>query len=150
MRRRSSCRCTSRRRPSRSRPTAPSTTRRSSSRMLATSAVFDILDAFATPGRPTRKEIEAMRANDLRVLARDQNRDGGWGYFNGLRSDPYVTMQVLAALAAAKVKNAGAIAFVTKLVAGQLAALDKEAALPVAERRDRPTDAYVVALAAAG
>jgi alpha-2-macroglobulin len=121
-----------------------------SSRMLATSAVFDILDAFATPGRPTKKEIEAMRANDLRILARDQNRDGGWGYFNGLGSDPYVTMQVLSAFAAAKVKNTGAIAFVTKLVAGQLAALDKEAALPVAERRDRPLDGYVVALAAAG
>lgn len=69
-----------------------------SSRMLATTALADILEAFAAPGRPERAALDATRANDLRVLARDQRPDGGWGYFADLPSDSFVTMQVLAAL----------------------------------------------------
>ncbi|MBA3504103.1 MAG: hypothetical protein H0T65_27320, partial [Deltaproteobacteria bacterium] len=70
-----------------------------SSRMIATSAMFDILEAFASPGRPTKREIEAQVARDLEKLAKEQNKDGGWGYFSGMRSDPFVTAQVLGALA---------------------------------------------------
>jgi len=123
-----------------------------SGRMLATAAVWEILDAFATPGRPTRKDIEATRANDLRILARDQRRDGGWGYFQYLSSDPYVTMQVLAALAAAKDKSStikAAIGFVQKRAGELLDRLDKAAAKPAIDRSDRAMHPYVVGLAAA-
>jgi uncharacterized protein YfaS (alpha-2-macroglobulin family) len=41
-----------------------------SSRMLATAAVYDILDLYQTPGRPTRKQIDAQRAADVRLLTR--------------------------------------------------------------------------------
>ncbi len=70
-----------------------------SSRMLATTAMMDILEAFATGTRPSKKEIVAQRAFDVRKLTRDQMPDGGWGYFRDMQSDPYVTMQVLSALA---------------------------------------------------
>ena len=36
-----------------------------SSRMLATAAIFDVLEAFATPGRPGKAEIEAQRDLDI-------------------------------------------------------------------------------------
>ena len=73
-----------------------------SGRMLATSAMYDILDAFATPGRPTRTELEAQRARDVIALGKTQNADGGWGYFGGMGSDLTVSMQVVSALGASK------------------------------------------------
>lgn len=85
-----------------------------SARMLATTAMYDILDAFATPGRPTKQEITDQRALDLQKLTRDQRDDGGWGYFRGMKSDPYVTMQVLMAIGRDKgAATKKAIAYVT-------------------------------------
>ncbi|MDQ3300335.1 MAG: MG2 domain-containing protein, partial [Myxococcota bacterium] len=122
-----------------------------SARMLATAAMFDILDAFATPGRPTRHEIAETIAADLRKLAKDQLSDGGWGYFNGMTSDPFVTMQVLMALAAHRqtgpvIKRA--TAFVHREATALLTRLDKAVAKPPADRRDRDQHGYAVSLAA--
>ncbi|MGN6109823.1 MAG: hypothetical protein ACTHU0_32245, partial [Kofleriaceae bacterium] len=122
-----------------------------SSRMLATAALYDLLDAFATPGRPDRKEIEATLAEDVRRLTKDQRKDGGWGYFGGMESDPFVTAQVLAALAASKASGPvvqRARATVTGQVNALLAQLERRAALPAARRRDRGKTAYQVSLAA--
>jgi hypothetical protein len=123
-----------------------------SARMLATTAVMGILDAFETPGRPTKSEIEATAKHDLAVLAHDQRADGGWGYFGGMKSDPYVTMQVFAALVA---QHAGgttannARAFITKLERSVTADLDKAAATPAGSRHvDRDSFAYPISLAA--
>src|SRR5690606_17957341 len=69
-----------------------------SARMLATAALADLLDAFAIPGRPRRADIDATITRDLRALDKTQGADGGWGYFDGMASDPFVTMQVLTAL----------------------------------------------------
>lgn len=123
-----------------------------SSRMLATSAMYDILDAFATPGRPTKQEVAEQRARDVKRLAREQLPDGGWGYFHGMRSDPYVTMQVLTALAVGKdaapaVKRA--TGYVTKQANLLQEKLDKLVAAQDAQRKDRASDAYDVALLAA-
>jgi len=99
-----------------------------SSRMLATTAVADILDAFAVPGRPSKQEIIEQRALDVRKLARDQQRDGGWGYFPGMPSDPFVTAQVLAALASGGDRSdttKQAIGYVTNHAASLLATLEK-------------------------
>jgi len=122
-----------------------------SSRMLATAAVYDILDAFATPGRPSRGEIEAMARADVARLVKDQLPDGGWGYFSGMRADPFVTMQVLAALAA---NQAGgpvmtkATAFVNRHANALLAGLEQSARTAPALRADRALHPYRVALAA--
>jgi uncharacterized protein YfaS (alpha-2-macroglobulin family) len=120
-----------------------------SARMLATAAIYDILDLFEAPGRPTRQEIDEQRARDLRVLAKDQAADGGWGFFRGTKSDPFVTMQVLQALGAAHANGATrpkAVAFVTKTSAAVVAELDKAAARPASRPRDRDRLAYLVAL----
>jgi alpha-2-macroglobulin len=122
-----------------------------SARMLATAAIYDILDQFETPGRPTRQEIEAQRARDLRVLAKDQSPGGGWGFFRGTKPDPFVTMQVLQAVAADHASGevrAKAVQFVTNESATIAAELDNIAALPVARARDRDRLAYLVALEA--
>jgi alpha-2-macroglobulin len=120
-----------------------------SARMLATAAIFDILDLFEAPGRPTRQEIETQRGRDLRVLAKDQSPDGGWGFFRGTKTDPFVTMQVLQALAAVHAAGevrAKAVQFVTSQSTRLVAELEKAAALPSAHPRDRDQLSYVVAL----
>ncbi len=123
-----------------------------SARMLATAAMSDILEAFAYAGRPERKEIEAQLATDLKRLAKEQRPDGGWGYFDGMTSDPFVTMQVLSALAAHHARGAileRAVAFVTKQASSELARLEHSVATPAAQRLDRGELPYRVSLAAA-
>jgi uncharacterized protein YfaS (alpha-2-macroglobulin family) len=123
-----------------------------SSRMLATAAIFDVLEAFATPGRPGKAEIEAQRELDIKKLAATQNPDGGFGFFRGMSSDPFVTTQVLAALVAAKHKGPtveNATRSVTNKVTDLLAALDKDVAgKPNQARRDQLP--YDITLAATG
>ena len=121
-----------------------------SGRMLATAAMHDLLEAFRAPGRPARADIEARRTTDAAQLAKTQNADGGWGYFGGMGSDPFVTMQVLAALAAERATGEAprrAAAFVAGVASARLARLAQEAALPLARRRDRD-HGYQVELAA--
>lgn len=123
-----------------------------SSRMIATTALADVLEAFAAPGRPSRQEIDATARADVQKLAKDQNADGGWGYFDGMTSDPYVTAQVLVALAAHRADPkvmARAIAFVTKQANATVRTLEAAARRPALERTDHARHAYRVALAAA-
>jgi uncharacterized protein YfaS (alpha-2-macroglobulin family) len=122
-----------------------------SGRMLATSAMYDILEAFSTGAKPTRKELEATRAYDLKRLARDQEGDGGWGYFGGMKSDPFVSLQVLTALAAQKDKSdttKRAIEFATKQATRLLADLEKKAKVRDVKLQRRADDAATVSLAA--
>jgi len=113
-----------------------------SARMLATSAMADVLDAFARPGRPPRAEIEATAAEDLKILARVQVRDGGWGYWPESPSDPYVTQQVLSAIAARNVgaktdERIRAVRYVTTDANTRMQALDKRLAAPAKDRDPR-------------
>ncbi len=123
-----------------------------SSRMIATAALHDLLEAFAAPGRPTRAQIEATIADDVRRLAEDQHVDGGWGYFERTRSDPFVTLQVLAALTAHRAGDTAArrhaIAFAEREVASLLAGLASAAAAPAGRRPAAGELAYRVGLAA--
>ncbi len=124
-----------------------------SSRMLATSAMYDVIAAFGSPGRPTKKEIDAQLAKDIARLTRDQREDGGWGYFGGMRSDPFVTMQVLTALAAQKTRGAvmtKAIGFVTTYTDLELAKVAQAAAKDDVDRKNRGELPVAVSLAAAG
>ncbi len=124
-----------------------------SARMLATAAMDKLLDAFQSPGRPNDKEIAAQRRLDLAKLDATQNADGGWGYFRDMHSDPFVTMQVVSALAADRAASGSikfGLAFVTRLTDATLASLAKSAKLPAADRKDREQLPYRVALVAAG
>ena len=123
-----------------------------SSRMLATAAVFDVLEAFATPGKPTRQDIEAQRDLDVKKLAAQQNGDGGFGYFRGMESDPFVTMQVASALVA--IQHQGpmrtkALAYVNTKLASLLAAIARDTTSRPNQLR-REALRYDVTLAAAG
>lgn len=128
-----------------------------SARMLATQAMADVLDAFQAPGRPARAEIEATLAADQARLARDQLPDGGWGYWPESRSDPYVTQQVLRAVAGAAsskpnaAARARAITYVTRDAATEVAALDRRLATPDRDRDPREQGEYAgrVSMAAA-
>jgi uncharacterized protein YfaS (alpha-2-macroglobulin family) len=99
-----------------------------SSRMLATVAMGSVLEAFALPGRPTAKEQAESQAADVSKLEADQNPDGGWGYWRDTKSDPFVTMQVAAALhalgGAATVQRRAAV-YITKLLGATNARLAK-------------------------
>ncbi|MBL9018547.1 MAG: hypothetical protein JNL83_30455, partial [Myxococcales bacterium] len=124
-----------------------------SSRMLATAAMLDVLEAFAKTGRATRADIEKQLKYDLGKLVRDQRPDGGWGYFVGMESDPYVTQQVLQAVVANK--SGGpyvdrARAYVTKRADKDLGELVAAAAKPPIQRTDRATYPGRVSLVAAG
>jgi hypothetical protein len=91
-----------------------------SSRMLATRAMADVLDAFSVGNRPSPQDQAQIEVADVAKLTADQNRDGGWGYWRDTASDPFVTMQVVTALAAAKAKAAPLVrgmAYLTKLLA---------------------------------
>jgi uncharacterized protein YfaS (alpha-2-macroglobulin family) len=120
-----------------------------SSRMLATAAVYDILDAFSAPDRPSRREIEETRNRDVRTLVKAQRPDGGWGFFDGMKSDPFVSMQVVQALAASAGKGkAGkkAVSFVDHEVRAAVAKLGTKGA----HAPSRQDAAYMVSLAATG
>jgi len=116
-----------------------------SSRMLATAALADVLEAFAAPDRPSPKELASQSVKDVDKLARDQNEDGGWGYFSRMESDPFVTQQVLAALAVQKTKNAQvmkrATAFVTTRLDKVFGTLEK----PDAKKRPTAADVSLAA-----
>ncbi len=121
-----------------------------SSRMLATLAMSAVLDAFATPGRPTRDEILAQLSEDRKVLAHDQLRDGGWGYWPESQSDAYVTQQVLQAMAASGGGGdvrANATAYVARDAAARTAFLDKRAARAIVDRDPRDDDEVDAAVA---
>jgi uncharacterized protein YfaS (alpha-2-macroglobulin family) len=63
-----------------------------SSRMLATSAMADLLDAFATAGRPPAEPGDpCARPQELDA---DQLHDGSWGFFRNMEGDLYVSIQV--------------------------------------------------------
>jgi uncharacterized protein YfaS (alpha-2-macroglobulin family) len=119
--------------------------------MIATAALGPLLEAFAAPGRPARAEIEATIARDVHLLGREQHDDGGWGYFEGTRSDPFVTLQVLTALAAHQVTDRTvkrAAAFAEREAAALLAGLELAARTGPAGSPDPGELAYRIGLAA--
>ena len=96
-------------------------------------------------GRPTRVQLEAQRVTDEKVLARDQKADGGWGYWQDSPSDPYVTQQVLRAIAAGGAggasEKARGQAYVTRDAAERTAWLERWRAVREVDRDPREQDA---------
>ncbi|HEY1548046.1 MAG TPA: alpha-2-macroglobulin family protein, partial [Kofleriaceae bacterium] len=117
-----------------------------SSRMLATAAMAGVLDAFAVPDRPSKAELAEQHAKDVGKLLADQLPDGSWGYWPGVPSDPFVTAQVMQALAHDKLADA-AVAKARTFVIATLAKTFAQLAAR-GDERERDTIAYEVTLAA--
>lgn len=76
------------------------------SRVLAVAALKDVLAAFEAEGLPPPDEIRARVDADLEVLGRQQNADGGFGFWRRDQpSYPYVSLHVAHALARAQGKG---------------------------------------------
>ena len=77
-----------------------------SSRVLGIAALRDVLAAFQVKDLPSRAELEASVAADVKRLAQMQNADGGFAFWErGDESVPYVTAYVVSALAQARAKG---------------------------------------------
>ncbi len=65
------------------------------SRMLAIAALRDVLTAFDAKGMPTPAEIAESMKDDLELLQRIQNHDGGFGFWGSNEvSYPFVSIHV--------------------------------------------------------
>ena len=134
------------------RTSAPSSARRACSppRRCTTSSTSSRRPA----GRPARRS-RRNATSDLRVLAKDQIADGGWGYFRGMQVRS-VRDDAGAAGAGGGPKTGGdgharrRSAFVSGKSAQLVAELERAAALPAVRARDRDRLSIVVALAADG
>ncbi|TVQ27607.1 MAG: hypothetical protein EA370_17755 [Wenzhouxiangella sp.] len=76
------------------------------SRMIATAALRDVLEAFAVADMPSPAEIDRVMAEDMARLIGLQNADGGFGLWRrGHESWPYATLHVAHALVRARLKG---------------------------------------------
>jgi uncharacterized protein YfaS (alpha-2-macroglobulin family) len=76
------------------------------SRLLASVALVDVLEAFAAEGMPSRAEVDSGIAADIDRLAGRQVSDGGWGWWaQDGRSSPFISVHVMHALARAAGKE---------------------------------------------
>lgn len=73
------------------------------SRILAVSALRDVLGAFEAEGLPTPAELDAIVRSDIEELAALQHGDGGFGWWSrGGVSYPYPSIQAMHALVVAQ------------------------------------------------
>ena len=78
------------------------------SRILAISALRDVLEAFSAAGLPAPEQLEATVARDLAALVALQNGDGGFpGWSRGRPPIPYHSIQATHALVQAKAQGYG-------------------------------------------
>ena len=78
------------------------------SRMISIAALQDVLEAFKAEGMPTKAELKARFAKDIKILQSRQNSDGYFGMWkrDGERYKyPFVTAHVAHALILAKQKG---------------------------------------------
>ncbi|MCY3661555.1 MAG: hypothetical protein OXH28_01870 [bacterium] len=72
-------------------------------RIMAISALRDVLAAFEAEGLPSPEELDAAVRHDIAALSSLQNYDGGFGWWRrGGRSYPYPSIQAMHALVIAK------------------------------------------------
>ena len=71
-------------------------------RIMAISALRDVLAAFEAEGLPSPEELDAVVRHDIAALSSLQNYDGGFGWWRRGRSYPYPSIQAMHALVIAK------------------------------------------------
>lgn len=78
-----------------------------SSRMMSLAALRDVLQAFESKDIPTPEQMREQVKNDIEVLKKRQNDNGGFGFWkrNEEYEWPYLTIHVAHALALAKMKG---------------------------------------------
>lgn len=74
------------------------------SRVVSVAALRDVLTAFKAEGMPSPAELEASMKADFAKLARTQNANGGWGFWQE-QPWPYLSIHVAHALVRAKEKG---------------------------------------------
>src|SRR5690606_32935179 len=74
------------------------------SRVLAISALRDVLQAFKAKDLPSPKALEGAMASDFEKLKRRQHYNGGWGFWQE-QPWPYLSIHVAHALVRAKEKG---------------------------------------------
>ncbi len=78
------------------------------SRILAITALRDVLDAFRADGMPTPAEMDATVRSDIAALSALQNFDGGFGSWRrDQQSSPFRSVQAMHALVEAKANGFG-------------------------------------------
>jgi uncharacterized protein YfaS (alpha-2-macroglobulin family) len=76
------------------------------SRVIAVASLRDVLTAFKAEGLPAPEAMLASMKNDVELLRRLQNSDGGWAFWkHGDDSWPFLTLHVVHALSRAKDKG---------------------------------------------
>ncbi len=76
------------------------------SRILTIAALRDVLTAFAVKGIPSKAQLEASMAEDMKQLGQMQASNGGFGFWRATgETYPYLTVHVMHALARAKDKG---------------------------------------------
>ncbi|HSO41088.1 MAG TPA: alpha-2-macroglobulin family protein, partial [Labilithrix sp.] len=75
------------------------------SRVLAVTALRDVLGAFEITGAPAPAAMLASTKADLDRLRKEQQADGGWSFWAGGETWPYLTVHVAHALTRAKDKG---------------------------------------------
>ncbi|MFY7952955.1 MAG: hypothetical protein ACOVT5_10635, partial [Armatimonadaceae bacterium] len=77
-----------------------------SSRVIANSALRDVLEAFRAPGFPGREAVDASLRRDLGRLAELQNEDGSFGFWSrGERPWPWLGVHAAEAMVRARRKD---------------------------------------------
>ncbi|HKP67730.1 MAG TPA: alpha-2-macroglobulin family protein [Pyrinomonadaceae bacterium] len=79
-----------------------------SSRMLSIAAMRDVMTAFKSKDMPSKEELEAQFASDMKILQSRQRDDGSFGLWKRERDRyeyPFLTVHVAHALALAKTKG---------------------------------------------
>ena len=76
-----------------------------SSRVVSIAALRDVLDAFQTKDMPPPEALLESVKKDADRLKSRQAGDGGWAFWPGMETDPFVTVHVTHALVRAKDKG---------------------------------------------
>ncbi len=96
------------------------------SRLLASVALVDVLEAFGAEGIPDRATVEARITADIERLAGRQNSDGGWGWWpSERRSSPFTSLHVAHALSRAAAKDYAASESTMERARGYLQEIDR-------------------------
>jgi uncharacterized protein YfaS (alpha-2-macroglobulin family) len=95
------------------------------SRVLAISALKDVLTAFKTKDMPSPAAMESSVKSDIERLSQLQNADGGFAFWeHGRPSEPYLTVYVTSALVHAQKKDFAVPADVLKRAGAYLTSIE--------------------------